>query len=220
MTSANSLNQSLVTTLVSALEGANGKAGVWLASQLRGVTSSTLASAFSWAGRKVGQLPPLDVTVPDVPSPEAGWDAALCARLALLMQFADSHPPAEQHRVVADLFYRGDTAERCAVLRCLPLLAEPARYLLIATDSVRSHVHPVLEAIACENPFPMLHFDEPAFNQLVMKVYFTGLPARRIVGLSRRTNAELSRMASDFAAERTAAGRPVPSDLSLVIGSS
>lgn len=215
MTDATAANQALVVTLTRAVEEANAKGGAWLTAQLAVSTPSAVATSFSWAARKVGETR-LNVVVAGLPTPEPGWDISVCARLALLLQFAQSHSALEQQRLLSDLYYRGDTAEKCAVLRCLPLLAQPSQYILIATDSVRSHVQPVLEAITCENPYPARHFDDPSFNQLVMKAYFTGVPVRRVVGLQERKNAELSRMAQDFAAERAAAGRPIPTDLYLV----
>jgi hypothetical protein len=79
-------------------------------------------------------------------------------------------------------------------------------------------VQTVFEAIACDNPFPASYFPELAFNQLVMKAFFTEAPVRSIWGLKERLNPELRRMALDYAAERKAAGRAVPEDLSLVVG--
>ncbi|HSP79398.1 MAG TPA: EboA domain-containing protein, partial [Myxococcaceae bacterium] len=71
--------------------------------------------------------------------------------------------------------------------------------------------------IACENPYPASHFPEPAFNQLVLKAVFTGVPLARVVGLERRRNPELARMAADCASERRAAGRGIPTDLTLLL---
>ena len=48
-----------------------------------------------------------------------------------------------------------------------------------------------------------------------MKALFNGVRLERIVGLGARANAELTRMATDFAAERRAAGRSVPADIGL-----
>jgi hypothetical protein len=76
---------------------------------------------------------------------------------------------------------------------------------------------PLFESIACDNPYPERHFPTAQFNQLVLKALFVGLPLARVVGLAARRNDELSRMASDFAAERRAAGRPVPPDLHLAL---
>lgn len=217
MADATSPNHALVTTLACAVKDANPAGAAWLAKQLAGRVSdgSALATAFSWAVRKVGHGR-VELEIPSLRTPKAGWDATTAARLALLLTFADSHTRQEEQALLSDLYYRGDTGEKCAVLRCLPLLATPEPYLLVATDGVRSHVQPVFEAITCENPYPASNFDEAAFNQMVMKAYFTSVPVHRIVGLAERKNAELGRMAADFAAERHAAGRPIPSDLRLV----
>jgi hypothetical protein len=174
-----------------------------------------MATAFALVGRKIGQRP-IELTVPHLPTPETGWDTASCARLTLLLRFTTRQPLAIQQRTIGDLFYKGDTEERCAVLRGLSLFDEAREYALIATDAVRSHVQPVFEAIACENPYAERYFDDVAFNQLVMKAYFTDVPVRRIIGLSTRLNPELRRMALDFETERRAAGRPVPDDLARV----
>jgi len=53
----------------------------------------------------------------------------------------------------------------------------------------------------------------------VLKALFIGVALSRIVGLDRRRGAELARMAAVYAAERRAAGRPVPSDIGLATGS-
>ena len=42
-------------------------------------------------------------------------------------------------------------------------------------------------------------------------------PVRRIEGLEGRITAELSRMARDYASERTAAGRSVPEDATYLM---
>jgi hypothetical protein len=50
---------------------------------------------------------------------------------------------------------------------------------------------------------------------MVLKALFNGVALARIAGLGARANASLARMATDYAAERRAAGRSVPSDLAL-----
>ena len=66
------------------------------------------------------------------------------------------------------------------------------------------------------NRYPAAHFPERSFNQLVLKALFVGLPLARIEGLESRLNADLSRMAKDYAGEREAAGRSVPRDIALL----
>ena len=53
-------------------------------------------------------------------------------------------------------------------------------------------------------------------NQLEMKAVFLGLSLQDILGLQARKNAELARMARDFAAERRSAGRSIPEDLGVI----
>ncbi len=162
-----------------------------------------LLGAFSGAARNVGKDP--------CAVPERGtWGADELARAALLVRGAASVSPEE-------LYDRGDNRERQAVLRALPLLEAPERFLPLAVEACRTNVLTIFEAIACENPYPQRHFPEPNWNQMVLKVAFNGLALARIVGLAARSNDELARMASDFAAERRAAGRPVPADLGSVM---
>src|SRR5262249_7245617 len=73
-----------------------------------------------------------------------------------------------------------------------------------------SSVTPVFEAVACFNPYPADWFDEVAFNLMVVKCVFSGVPIGAIVGLDARRNDNLVRMLRDPVCERHAAGRPVP----------
>jgi len=143
---------------------------------------------------------------------EVGRAGAEAARIALLVE--EDVDPA----TAADLFRHGDNDERRAILRALPRLRDPARFLPLAIDACRTSVVPVFEAIACDNPFPTTHFPDANFNQLVLKAVFVGVPLGRVVGLHTRLSPELSRMARDYAAERRAAGRSVPDDLALIAG--
>src|SRR6185295_11913588 len=89
-------------------------------------------------------------------------ERAPCAQLArmfLLLEACAALAP-EQHAPFLLRCYRtSGNAERVALLRTLPLLPDPARFLPIATDACRTHVQDVFEAIACDNPYPMRYFD-------------------------------------------------------------
>ncbi len=113
-------------------------------------------------------------------------------------------------------FVRGDNRERQAVLKALPLVEDPEPMLPLAIEACRTNVKDVFEAIACDNPLPAVHFAEAPFNQLVLKAIFVDAPVDRIVGLGRRTNPELVRMADDYASERRAAGRAPPPGLLIL----
>jgi hypothetical protein len=114
-------------------------------------------------------------------------------------------------------YEQGDTGEQRSWLRTVALLPEPARFLPVVIDACRTSIVPLFEAVACENPYPAQHFPALNFNQMVLKALFNGIALNRIVELPSRLNPELSRMASDYADERRAAGRSVPPDISLAM---
>ncbi|HEU0031975.1 MAG TPA: EboA domain-containing protein [Kofleriaceae bacterium] len=163
----------------------------------------SLLAAYSGAARKVGKAP---VAL----SQGRTWGTDELARALLLLRAYPRLTPDE-------LWQHGDNRERQAVLKALPYLPDPDAHVALAVEACRSNVLTVFEAIACENPFPAAQFPELHWNQLVLKAAFNGVALARIVGLDTRHNAELARMAADFAAERRAAGRPVPDDLGLVM---
>jgi hypothetical protein len=185
-------------------------------------TANELLLAFAAASRKVGRKPlvlPEDATTRLV---AAGVDWPLAertndlVRIALLVHAATFTAADAFPALVADVFRAGDSDERRAVLRALPLLPAPERFVALAVDACRTNVVPIFEAIAAENPFPAAHFPTLHFHQLVLKAVFLGVRLGRVLGLAGRVDAELARMADDYAAERRAAGRSVPEDLALL----
>jgi hypothetical protein len=147
--------------------------------------------------------------------PEA-WSPCDLGRAALLCCACAAAPAAEHVAIATEAFRKGDSAERVALLRSLPLLPAPERFAALAVEACRTHVLDVFAAIACENPYPAQHFPELNFNQLVIKALFMELALDRVIGWRARNNPELVRMASDYEAERRAAGRSVPSDIALI----
>jgi len=146
------------------------------------------------------------------------WAVADAARAALLLAVADaqSDAPAWVETATA-CFENGDAREQQSWLRALSLMPLAEAFTATAVDACRSHIQPIFESIACENPYAAEYFPEPQFNQMVLKALFIGVRIDRIVGLVGRLNPELSRMARDYASERRAAGRPVPPDLPLAL---
>lgn len=189
-----------------------------------GPASAEFAGAWSSAGRRLGRTP-LVVSEDDrhalaearasfVPF---GWGTDELGRALLLLAATQGQLPALLSPIVEDLFRKGEMREQQALLRVLAYLPEPAAYVSLAAEAVRGNVVSVLEALACDNPFPATYMDALAFNQMVMKAVFNDLPLARIVGLPGRTDAELRRMARALSSERRAAGRTVPLDLQELI---
>src|SRR6266536_809208 len=69
-----------------------------------------------------------------------------------------------------------------------------------------------------ENPFPSKYLDEPAWNQMVLKAFFTEKNVERIIGLDQRANKRLASILFDYAHERWAAHRTVKPQLWRLVG--
>ena len=139
------------------------------------------------------------------------------ARLFILL-----HLPAEDKEVyvntINQIFPAAEMNELVALYSGLPLLAHPELWIFRCTEGIRSNIGGVLEAVICNNPYPAENLDEPAWNQLVMKAFFTEKPVNEIIGLEERANQKLADILTDFAHERWAAGRPVPILLWRLVG--
>lgn len=179
--------------------------------------------AYAAAARMLGKVP-LGLDLEDVVQLER---AGVCwplvrsldelGRVWLLLSAAAVLPHERGQALVEACYEAGDVSERRAVLRSLALLPSPGRFVPLAAEACRSHIQPIFEAVACENPYPVDQFPELTFNQMVLKALFTNVPLARIMGLERRMTAELKRMAADYASERRAAGRPVQEDVQRLL---
>ncbi len=107
------------------------------------------------------------------------------------------------------IFETGDTGEVSTLLRFLVLFPEPELFKEKAVDAVRTNIEAVFNAIALDNPYPAIYFDELQWNQLYLKCSFMGQAVEKIMYVDERANAELARAISDVAHERWSAGRPV-----------
>jgi len=187
----------------------------------KGEATDAFLIMWSGAGRRLGQArvtapTEAELTMPFFPE---GFGADELGRMLLLQAALAARLPEAHTALVNELYTTGDLRERQAVLRALPHLPAPERFVAVGVEAVRNPATSVIEAIACENGFPARHFSDEAFNQLVLKCLFCDLSLRRVHGLARRVTPELRRMVEAYASERRAAGRPVPEDVSLVLTS-
>ena len=121
-------------------------------------------------------------------------------------------------KVIEGLFDAADMNEQATLYSALPLLAWPAAWVFRTTEGIRSNIGPVQEAVMLHNVYPSRHLDEPAWNQLVMKAFFTDKPIHLITGLDERANQSLAAILTDYAHERWAAGRKIPPLLWRLVG--
>jgi hypothetical protein len=196
----------------------------------------SITRAFAFAARRVGRAPRRPDTDPAGVVHGTVDDAA---RAALVVSLADAvgTGPDCAERLVA-LYRQGDAAERRGVLRGLDALAERgglgeaaadtgadpgtnsdtsalvAAGLELAADALRTN-DPSLVAAAV-GPFGARYLDQHTWRHAILKLVFQEVSLEAASGLADRADDELDRMARDFAAERQAAGRPVPADLGLL----
>jgi sugar phosphate isomerase/epimerase len=198
----------------------------WLQESATAVAADpgTLNNIFARAGRRLGRSPL---------HPEADPAGVLFgtisdhARGQLIGRLGEFLPPDELAEALLALYDGGDSAERRGVLRGLGALATrlpqlPDRVvtagLRLTADALRTSESGIVAAAA--GPFAAAHLDQHSWRHAVLKLVFMGISLSAVTDLKERADAELARMARDFAAERTAAGRPVPDDVHLLLQSS
>lgn len=116
------------------------------------------------------------------------------------------------------LFLSAEVNEAVALYSALPFLPHPEIWAKRCAEGIRSNIGSVLEAIMENNPYPAANLDEAAWNQLVLKAFFTEKNIKLIVGLDQRANLQLALTLVDYAQERWAAGREVHPQLWRLVG--
>jgi hypothetical protein len=203
----------------------------WLAEACAEVARDpdSVTRAFAVASRQVGRGPRWPDADPTGVVHGTVDDAARATLVVALAAAVGTGPDCAERLTL--LYRQGDAAERRGVLRGLDALeargdlsdaggtgtVEPgaaelvAAGLELAADALRTN-DPSLVAAAV-GPFGSRHLDQHTWRHAVLKLVFQGVSLDAASGLGTRADDELDRMARDFAAERRAAGRPVPADL-------
>ncbi|MBC8155710.1 MAG: EboA domain-containing protein [Bacteroidetes bacterium] len=197
-----------------------GKAAVWLRQQadtfLKTLQTAVFYKTFTAIPRFTGKEPlvvsPEMVAELDRLRPGFVMNDWTLDRLArvwwLLILPADDE--TGYVRRISELFKAAEMNELVALYSALPVLAFPEAWQFQATEGVRNNIGDVQTAIMLHNPYPADYLDEAAWNQLVLKAFFTDKDVSQITGLDRRNNARLAQTLLDYASERRAAGRSVP----------
>ncbi|GLX03568.1 MULTISPECIES: EboA domain-containing protein [Microbispora] len=141
--------------------------------------------------------------------PRAAREGGPGARAELLGALAKALP--DPAAAVMKLYWQGDAGERLEILESLPQLDLGPAALPLVHDALRTNDTRLVAAAL--GPYGSAWLDDHAFRQGVLKCVFMSVPLASVEGLGRRFDEELRRMLADFAAERRAAGRPVPPDV-------
>ena len=177
---------------------------------------SRIGGMYVLAGRKVGRAPSRPDDDPRGIVHGSVDDAARAALVRALVETTGAHAaPA-----LAELYDRGDSAERRGVLRGLDAIVRsgqepPPEIVAVGVARVRDALRANESSLvaAAVGPFAAVHLDQHAWRHAVLKLVFMEISLDAVANLEVRRDHELARMARDFAAERRAAGRSVPQDL-------
>lgn len=146
-----------------------------------------------------------------------GWSADRLCRVWLLLQL-NADDKDKYHRGIENLFLSAEMNELVALYSSLPLLAYPEMWVKRCSEGIRSNIGSVLEAIMYHNPYPAENLEQAAWNQMVLKAFFTDKQVELIIGLDNRANKELAYTLTDYARERWAAAREVNPMLWRLVG--
>lgn len=205
--------QKALSAIVKSNVGADGQN--WLESITQSADQSNkISQAFVMVPRKTGKSLIKLNEEQKVLIEEAGisyisnWTIDRLCRVWLLSTL-NSIGQEKRYATVDRLFLSAEMNEAVALYSALPFLAHPEIWVKRCAEGIRSNIGSVLEAIMENNPYPSENLDEAAWNQLVLKAFFTEKNIKLIIGLDRRSNLELALTLIDYAKERWAAKRKV-----------
>jgi hypothetical protein len=211
------MNTAELKTILSDIikENITDNAWVWLKAEIDKSNSFGINTAFGKMPRKTGK------TVIKTSSSQQellnsvrpgftveNWTADKLCRVWLLIEYKEADKD-KYFKTLETLFSVAEMNEQVALYSALPLLPYPELWVKRCAEGIRSNIGTVLEAIMYNNPYPAENLNEAAWNQMILKAFFTEKQIEKIYGLDDRANEELARILIDYAKERYAAGREV-----------
>jgi len=187
----------------------------WLNEKLLSADVSQINTAFAIMPRKTGKstiqinqdlISKIDDLKPGFTI--ENWTIDRLSRLCLLMHL-DPSDQSKYFKTIENLFLAAEVSELIALYSSLPVLAWPELWKLRCAEGIRSNIGLVLEAIMYHNPYPEKYLDKNAWNQLILKAFFTDKDITQIPGIDDRANIELALTLKDYAHERWAAKRKI-----------
>lgn len=146
-----------------------------------------------------------------------GWTIDRLARVWLILH-ADASDREKYFKTIENLFLGAEVNELVALYSALPVFAYPEMWSARCAEGIRNNIGDVLKVTMCNNPYPSENLDEQAWNQMVLKAFFTDKPVEEIIGLDQRSNEKLAKTLSDYAHERWSAHRTVNPQLWRCVG--
>lgn len=135
------------------------------------------------------------------------WTVLRLARVYLLGLIEDQQEP--YFTFIDKLFNYADMQELEALYSALNIYQFPRIWIERCQEGIRNNIGPVQGAIMEQNKFPATYLSEEAWNQLVLKSFFTGKEIKKIYGLYERNNVNLANSIVDYIYERDSAKREI-----------
>jgi hypothetical protein len=135
-------------------------------------------------------------------------DLLQIARIYLLIRVLESDIVYFSTKV-ANLIQVADTGELETFLKFLILLPNAGDYKQVGVEALRTNIGIIFDAIALNNPYPSIYFNDQQWNQMYLKAAFMQRNLGEIVDVEKRANGDLARIISDYAHERWAASRDI-----------
>ncbi|MFB2117773.1 EboA domain-containing protein [Parapedobacter sp. 2B3] len=202
---------------------------LWLSAQVESLgadpSQATVVRIFTSLPRQLKADETLSpISLADVPEGLHGlplavgeWTVVRLARVWLLMGIPKLDEEAYV-QLIERLFKYGDMEELAALYSALPVYHYPEAWLSRCKEGIRSNIGPVRHAVMVNNPYPARFLEEEAWNQLVLKAFFTDEDIPHIIGLKERNNLRLAQALTDYAYERYAAQREINPMLWILVG--
>lgn len=135
------------------------------------------------------------------------WTILRLARVWMLSLIDDQPQPYKDF--IDKLFDYADVQELTALYSALNVFHYPELWLERCKIGIRNNIEPVQQAIMEHNKYPALQLEQEAWNQLVLKAFFTGKDIPYIYGLLARDNNQLQASIVDYIYERDSAKRAI-----------
>lgn len=135
------------------------------------------------------------------------WSTIRLARVWLLSLVEDQKK--RYHQFIDQLFEYAEMEELVALYSALNILHYPELWISRCEEGIRSNIGDVQQAIMEQNRYPAKYLSIGAWNQLVLKSFFTEKDILKIVGLFERNNSDLAQAIIDYIYERHSANRAI-----------
>ncbi|MDU0355274.1 EboA domain-containing protein [Paraglaciecola aquimarina] len=144
-------------------------------------------------------------------------DGSELIRILLIHKALSSHAELSTTTLVKGYYQAGDSSEKAALLRGLNVIDPKGEAASVAIRAARCNSLDEFTALALNNGYASMHFEDLNFNQLVLKTLFLGLDIDNLVGLRNRLSPSLSNMCFSYVVEQALADRVPPATIWLAI---